>query len=380
MGVNWLLLPGFLIWLSILVLPWRPWSTRESLDAGNESDVDLSGITVLIPARNEEDVIARTLQSLKKQKTLGRIILIDDQSSDATVSEAEKTGLDNLHILSGEALASGWSGKMWALEQGRRKVDTDYILLLDADIELRTGTVAALLKKSQEDNLDLVSLMAYLRMQSFWERLLMPAFIYFFKLLYPFALSNSDSKWVAAAAGGCILVKTEKLNQIGGFAALKDALIDDCSLARQIKNDQGKIWLGLSHSAVSHRPYESLETIWNMVARTAYTQLHYSILLLLLCSLLMFMAFILPVYAIFVTQLPFVLVSLLTLAFMIVSYNPVLQYYGQNPLWALALPLIGVLYLTMTWSSAIRHWTGTGAVWKNRAYAAPGKQRSETKE
>ena len=371
MTIFWLALPGLIIWFSILVLPWRPWSTRESLEADTGTSTDLSRVTVLIPARNEENVIERTLRSLSAQGTLAGIILIDDQSTDQTVTYARQAIPEKLTIITGRPLAEGWSGKLWALEQGREKVSSDYTLLLDADIELQPGTISALVDKLNSNELDMVSLMASLRMQSFWELLLMPAFVYFFKLLYPFALSNSRSKLVAAAAGGCILIKTNKLNEIGGFAALKEALIDDCSLARLIKQAGGRTWIGLSHSAISHRRYEKLETIWNMVARTAYTQLHYSVALLLLCTLLMVMAFVLPVLSILVTDLPILLLSVLAYIMMMLSYLPVLKYYGRNPLWACTLPVTGVLYLCMTWSSAKRHWQGTGAIWKNRAYPRP---------
>ncbi len=365
----WLVLPGLIIWSSILVLPWRPWSTRESLNANTSLSSDLSRITVLIPARNEQEVIGRTLLSLERQGELGEIILIDDQSTDTTVACARQTGLKRLRIISGRPLAEGWSGKLWALEQGRERVRTDFTLLLDADIELAPGTITTLLDKLDDDKLDMVSLMAFLRMQSFWEVLLMPAFIYFFKLLYPFALSNSNSKLVAAAAGGCILIKTNKLTEIGGFCALKDELIDDCSLARHIKRSGGRTWIGLSRSAVSHRCYDTLQTVWGMVVRTAYTQLHYSVSLLFLCTVLMLSAFVLPVISVFVTDLPILLFPVVTILMMIATYVPVLRYYELNPLWACTLPVAGVLYLCMTWNSAFRHWRGDGTIWKNRAYA-----------
>ncbi|NKB38647.1 MAG: glycosyltransferase [Gammaproteobacteria bacterium] len=371
MTTFWLALCGFLIWFSILVLPWRPWSTRESLDAHSCNDVISPSVSVLIPARNEEEVIFRTLSSLADQSPIAQVILINDQSEDKTVDLARQSECDKLTIIEGRPLKQGWSGKLWALEQGREKVTTEYTLLLDADIELQADTVATLVKKLEKENLDMVSLMAYLRMQSVWELLLMPAFIYFFKLLYPFALANSRNKLIAAAAGGCILIKSAKLEEIGGFAALKEALIDDCSLARLVKKTDGRTWLGLSHSAISHRSYDKLETIWDMVARTAYTQLHYSLALLLLCTLLMLFAFVVPLASMFVMDLPIILISVLAYIMMMISYLPVLKYYQRNPLWACTLPITGVLYLCMTWSSAIRHWRGTGAVWKNRAYARP---------
>ena len=373
MAPFWLALPGFIIWVCILFLPWRPWSTRESLEAtAGSGDDDLSRVTVLIPARNEEKTIARTLLSLAGQGRNHRIILIDDQSTDSTVAEARKLELKNLMILEGQPLPEGWTGKLWALQQGLEHAQTGQLLLLDADIELVPGTLAALLDKLEKDNLQMVSLMAFLRMESFWEKLLMPAFIYFFKLLYPFRLSNSDSKLIAAAAGGCILIRKEMLNTIGGFAVLRNALIDDCTLARCVKNHGGKTWLGLTHSARSHRQYNDLKTIWDMVARTAYTQLHYSVGLLVVCSLLLLTAYLLPLISLFVAGKTGVLLAVTSLAIMAGTYLPTLTYYNINIFWAFSLPAIATLYLLMTWASAIRYWRGTSAIWKERSYDNQG--------
>ena len=373
MAPFWLALPGFIIWVCILFLPWRPWSTRESLEAtAGSGDDDLSRVTVLIPARNEEKTIARTLLSLAGQGHNHRIILIDDQSTDNTVAEARKLELKNLMILEGQPLPEGWTGKLWALQQGLEHAQTGQLLLLDADIELVPGTLAALLDKLEKDNLQMVSLMAFLRMESFWEKLLMPAFIYFFKLLYPFRLSNSDSKLIAAAAGGCILIRKEMLNTIGGFAVLRNALIDDCTLARCVKNHGGKTWLGLTHSARSHRQYNDLKTIWDMVARTAYTQLHYSVGLLVVCSLLLLTAYLLPLITLFVAGKTGILLAVTSLAIMAGTYLPTLTYYNINIFWAFSLPAIATLYLLMTWASAIRYWRGTSAIWKERSYDNQG--------
>lgn len=371
MSVLWLALPGLLIWCGIIVLPWRPWSTRETLDASPEDTADLAKVTVLIPARNEADVITRTLQGISAQGEIGGIILVDDQSSDDTAECARRVMGEKIRIIPGQPLVEGWSGKLWAMEQGRAHADTEYLLLLDADITLKPGILATLLNRAEQDRLDMLSLMAFLRMQSFWELLLMPAFIYFFKLLYPFALSNSSSRLIAAAAGGCILIKRQQLEDIGGFAALKNALIDDCSLARKVKQGGGRIWTGLTHSVISHRSYENLSTIWDMVARTAYTQLMHSISLLLLCTLVMLIAFVIPPVLLVVMDLPLMLIPLSAIILMVLSYYPVIRYYSLPPVLVLSLPLAAVFYLCMTWSSAIRHWQGTGAIWKNRAYVDP---------
>ncbi len=377
MEYSLLALPGLVIWSLILCLPWRPWSTRESLDANvDESNkTDLSQITVLIPARNEAEVIAETLASLKRQDKSLKIVLIDDQSDDNTSNIAHQARLKNLNIITGAPLPEGWSGKLWALEQGRKYADTEIILLLDADITLVPGTIASLYQKLNSEQLDLVSLMAFLRMNSFWEIFLMPAFIYFFKLLYPFHLSNASSdtlfsKHVAAAAGGCILVRKEALEKIGGFTALKDSLIDDCTLARKIKTSGGRTWIGLTHSVLSHRKYDSLQTIWNMVARTAYTQLHYSPLLLLLCTLIMLIIFVLPLISLFLSGFTIKITALLTILIMATTYLPTLKFYERSPAWSITLPLIGIIYLLMTWTSALRYISGSGSSWKQRQYSS----------
>ncbi len=365
-----LALPGFVIWLVILLLPWRPWSTRESLDAApGQSSANTDRLTVLIPARNEADVINGTLQNIINQSPDVHIILVDDQSTDDTVTTAKKIGYSKLTIVNGKPLPDGWSGKLWALDQGLEKVTTEYLLLLDADIRLLPGIINQLLQKLEQENLDFVSLMAHLRMVTFWEKMLMPAFIFFFKLLYPFQLSNSKSKLIAAAAGGCILVKKEMLNKIGAFSSLRNALIDDCTLARKIKSAGGRTWIGLTKSAISTRSYDTLGSIWNMVARTAFTQLHYSLLLLVLCTLLMCVAFLLPFIFLYQPDTYTLTISAITLLLMFICYRPVQAYYNLPVYWLFCLPMAGILFLLMTWTSAFRHYFSTGASWKERNYS-----------
>ena len=366
-----LAVPAILIWLTILILPWRPWSTRESLDGDPLTQNDLSDITVLIPARNEAEVISETLESLQQQDEKINVVLVNDQSDDDTFTIANQSGLENLVIVEGKTLPDGWSGKLWALEQGRTCIDTKYILLLDADIKLTPGIISSLLAKIKDHHFDMVSLMAFLRMQNFWEKLLIPAFIYFFKLLYPFHLSNSPASSIAAAAGGCILVKKETLQGIGGFEAIRNDLIDDCALARQIKKTGGKTWIGLSHSAISLRHYDSLKSVWDMVARTAFTQLRYSISLLILCTVLMILSFLIPVILLFTPLFWTKIISVVSLMIMFISYLPTLKYYSVEYYWCLFLPVTGFLYLLMTWSSAYHHYFKHGAHWKNRHYAIP---------
>jgi hopene-associated glycosyltransferase HpnB len=270
-------------------------------------------------------------------------------------------------VVSGQPLPEGWAGKLWALEQGKSHVDTPLTLLLDADIQLLPGLLPALLALKQREQRQFVSLMADLRRTSFWDRLLLPAFVYYFKLLYPFALSNSRHRHIAAAAGGCVLVDTQVLERIGAFNCLRNALIDDCSLARQVKNAGYRTWLGLSRSVISLRPYTSLKSIHEMVARSAFTQLGYSTPVLLLITVVFLLAY----------AGPFALLSvpaaqpwaLLAWGAMTLSYLPILRYYGMSPLWALLLPVSAAFYLSMTWSSAIRYWRGVRSRWKGRVYS-----------
>ncbi|OOO03112.1 MAG: 4,4'-diaponeurosporenoate glycosyltransferase [Chromatiales bacterium USCg_Taylor] len=365
------LVPSSLIWIGILLAPWRPWRTDESLDAAASADVDLGDVTVLIPARNEAAVIQHTLSALARQGRSFRVVLIDDQSTDETVAKALAVDIEGLEIVRGEPLPPGWSGKLWALEQGRAGVRSALTLLLDADVALRTGILAVLRAKLKNEGNHLVSLMVELRMEGWWEKLLMPAFVFFFKLLYPFQLSNlPSSRYVAAAAGGCILVETRVLEAIGGFAAIKAELIDDCALAKAVKAKGFRTWLGLTRSASSLRAYTSLASIWKMVARTAYTQLRYSLILLVLCTAMMLLAFCVPVAGLLAANGWDRVFSLVLVSLAMASYQPTLKYYRQSRAWALTLPIIGLLYVAMTWSSAIRYWSGERSQWKGRNYKA----------
>ncbi len=369
------------IWAAILLAPWRAWSTQEQLDgaSGNPSgdaSTDCSDVTALIPARDEAAVIGNTIAALCAQGVGLQIVVIDDQSADGTAGVARSAGGDACRVIAGSPMPDGWVGKMWALEQGRHAVRTPLTLLLDADIELRPGILAALLARRRLDGRQLLSLMAVLEMQSSWDKLLVPAFVYFFKLLYPFRISNSPSRLVAAAAGGCVLVETGMLEQIGGFAAIRAELIDDCALARRIKSAGGRTWIGLTHSAVSRRPLGSLRASWHMVARSAFAQLRFSSLLLAGCVALLALAFwVAPVTWITGPDTARWLATVASGA-MIASYIPVLRFYGRSPLWALALPVTGTLYLLMTVSSAIRSWRGVGATWKGRRYAGAVHSRA----
>jgi hopene-associated glycosyltransferase HpnB len=261
------------------------------------------------------------------------------------------------------------------MEQGVQKaleLNPDYFLFTDADIEHHISNLGQLVHKAKTEGLDLVSIMVKLRCESFWEKLLIPAFVFFFQKLYPFAWVNNPKKSIAAAAGGCVLIRRQTLEKIGGLKTISHALIDDCSLAKAVKSQGGRIWLGLSSLTISLRPYNSLETIWNMVARSAYTQISYSPLLLMGSVLGMVIVYILPVVGIIIgLAINNVLISLLgliTWLLMSFAYLPIITFY-QCPLWfAGCLPLIALLYTLMTVDSAYRHWQGKGGSWKGRVY------------
>lgn len=364
---------GAIIWLLVFILPWKPWATKEQLEANsNLNDQDLDEVTILTPARNEEGAIGTTIQSVKDQSPDQKMIVINDQSTDATVAEAQAIGLAHLKIIEGRELEAGWSGKLWALEQGRQHIQTPYVLLLDADIKLEPGILKTLLHKMKREDLGYVSLMAKLRLETFWEKLLIPAYIYFFKLLYPFRLANGRNRNFAAAAGGCVLTRRDILEEIGGFGALREALIDDCSLAALIKSYGYRGFVGLTHSVTSHRAYDKFAELWMLVARTAYTYLRYSSILLILCSILMLSAFlILPVMWVYAlnTQAEHWSIFLTAgVAAMLICYTPTVLYYRLSPVWILSLPLAGLLYWAMTVGSAIRYYRGTRSQWKGRSY------------
>jgi hopene-associated glycosyltransferase HpnB len=360
-------------WIGVLLLPWRPWSTRERLEADPAVDDDLGDVGVVIPARNEAAVIERTLAALAAQGRGLEVWVVDDQSDDGTADVCWRFGAHSgtltLHVIDGAPLPSGWVGKVWALEQGFANVARPYVLLLDADIELAPQMVGTLRRAARERGLDLVSIMAELRCVTFWERLLVPPFVFFFKLLYPFALVNDRRRATAAAAGGCILVRTVALRDLGGFAAIRGALIDDCAVAKALKTRGASIWLGSSHSVRSVRAY-SFRDLWRMVERSAFTQLRYSVASLGVVSIVMLVMFAAPVAALAGGALA-ASIGVAAWASSSLAYWPTVRFYRQPAFWAPTLPFAAVLFLAMTWSSAASYWRGLRATWKNRAYQRP---------
>ncbi len=377
------------IWILLLLFWGQFWRADQRLEITNLNLPSYPSVCAIIPARNEADVLPISLQSLLKQDYPGQfsIILIDDQSIDQTgkVAQniAEKLNQSERFILiSGQALPTGWSGKLWAIEQGiqfvnNKELKPDYFVFTDADIEHHATNLKELVTKAEQECLALTSLMVLLRCESFWEKFLIPAFVFFFQKLYPFSWVNNPQNKMAAAAGGCILIRRDRLEEIGGISSLREALIDDCALARKIKeistpDSSSAIWLGLTEKTKSLRAYNSLETIWNMTARTAYTQLNYSPWLLLVTlvgmSLVYLAAPFILLLGISFKSSSLIIISSLTWLSMAIAYFPTLKLYKLSPLWALSLPLIAFLYNLMTLDSALKYWRGQGGNWKGRVY------------
>lgn len=381
-----LTLISLLLWVGLLWGWGQFWQADQRLEAPASHLESWPSVCAVIPARNEAEMLPQTLGSLLTQDYPGsfKVVLVDDQSTDDTseIAQAIAAGLDQsarLRVVNGQPLMEGWTGKLWALQQGIQSEQADppaYWLFTDADIVHHDTNLAELTTKAVQDQLDLVSLMVLLRCESVWERLLIPAFVFFFQKLYPFPWVNDPNHTIAAAAGGCILIRSEALTRIGGMPPLRNALIDDCALAQAVKSSGSRgIWLGLTQRTRSLRPYPALSSLWQMVARTAYTQLNYSPWLLLGTlvgmTLLYWIAPISLVMGIMMQSLALSLVAGLTWLLMGVAYQPTLRLYNCSPVFGLALPGIGLLYTLMTLDSALQHWRGQGGQWKGRSYSHP---------
>jgi hopene-associated glycosyltransferase HpnB len=334
------------------------------------------GVAVVVPARDEEAVIAQSIGSLLAQDYPGRfsVVLVDDHSSDGTAERAiaaaaESGRAERLTVVVARTLPRGWTGKMWALAEGVRGLEEtgrppELLLFTDADIAHHPGNVSELVARLEEKSRDLVSLMVLLRCRSAAERWLIPAFVFFFAMLYPFAWANDPRRRIAAAAGGCILVRRSAYERSGGHAAIRNALIDDCALARRVKAG-GPIWIGLTRQVRSLRPYPDVAEVWRMVARTAFTQLDHSPWLLLGTVLGLGLTFLAPPLLLLAGGAAVWIAGAAWLA-MAVAYAPMLRFYGVSPLRAPLLPAVAAIYLAATLDSARRHWRGVGGGWKGR--------------
>jgi hopene-associated glycosyltransferase HpnB len=371
-----------LIWTYLLLGRGLFWLARERDDRGEPAPpAHWPAVVAVTPARNEADVIARSVGSLLAQDYPGEfhLILVDDQSEDGTAevaqAEAAKIGQQRrLDVLAGQPLPKGWVGKMWAVNQGVSRASQKapaYLLLTDADIGHAQDNLRRLVARAEAGDLALVSLMARLSTETLAERLLIPAFVFFFDMLFPFGWVNDARSNVAAGAGGCMLVRRDALEAAGGVAAIKDAIIDDCALATRLKA-QGPIWLGLTHRAESLRPYGSIGDIGRMVSRSAYAQLSYSPWLLAGTVLGMGLTYLAPCAAALFGHGAVQAFGVLAWLMMVLSFAPMVRYYRLSPLWGFALPVIGALYTLFTVQSAVQVWRGKGGMWKGRAQAMAG--------
>ena len=334
-------------------------------------------IAVIIPARNEADVIGRTITSLLRQSGQNaiHIFLVDDGSTDGTAQAAHEAATatgqtEMLTIIEGRPLAPGWSGKLWAVQQGSelaQETAPDIFLLTDADIEHAPDSFSSLVAIAHGGPYDLVSYMVKLFCETPAEKLLIPAFVYFFFKLYPPAWTANPRKATAGAAGGCVLTRPTALAQAGGIEAIRHEVIDDCALAARVKRSGGCLWLGASATTRSIRPYGSFSEIGRMISRSAFNQLHHSFWLLVLSMVGMAVTYLLPPALVLLSHrtAPTALGAAACLM-MVFSYVPVLRLYRLSPLWALALPLAAVFYVGATFHSAWKYWTGQGGKWKGR--------------
>jgi hopene-associated glycosyltransferase HpnB len=370
---------GLAAWLYLLFARGGFWRADIRDDASEPpAPKEWPTLAAVIPARNEADVIGKSLSSLLGQDYALHIVLVDDQSDDGTAEAARAAAAalgaeDRLTVIPGAPLPPGWTGKLWAMNQGVARAAAlpeppRYLLLTDADIAYDPGVVRRLVARAEAGSLALTSLMVKLRCESLAERMLIPAFVFFFQMLYPFAWVNRPGSAMAAAAGGCMLARRDALEAAGGVAAIRGSLIDDCAMGRAMKA-QGPIWLGLTDSAHSLRPYPDFEDVRRMVARSAYDQLNYSPLLLAGTVLGMLLTYLLPpLFAILGAGLPQIL-GAAAFALMIIAFLPIIRFYRLPPLWAAALPVIATLYMAFTVDSAAQHWRGKGGLWKGRVQA-----------
>jgi hopene-associated glycosyltransferase HpnB len=357
---------ALLVWLYLIFLHGGFWESRPELLPAKP--VSFPDVDIVVPARDEAETIAPVIASLLAQDYPGafKVILVDDNSTDGTGALAGAAA--NLTVMTGTAKPSGWSGKLWALSQGVAASTAPILFFTDADIVHDKRHLSTLVARLLTPRADMVSEMVRLNCKSIPERALIPAFVYFFQMLYPFSKVNNPRSRIAAAAGGTVLIRREALNRIGGIEAIKTALIDDVALAQAVKK-HGPIYLGHSGLATSIRQYPKWADIWAMVSRTAFTQLRHSAGLLALTIVGLALVWLAPVTAmIFGGHGWRFFLGLATYVLAGLSYLPTLRRYKQSPLWALTLPFIALFYMGATLGSALRHWRGKGAAWKNRDY------------
>ncbi|MET8976621.1 glycosyltransferase [Streptomyces sp. NPDC004539] len=383
-AIVWTAALSLVSWLWLLLCQGFFWRTDVRLPPAAREPADWPDVCVVVPARDEAAVLPESLPSLLAQDYPGRaeVFLVDDGSSDGTGDLArelaERCGGLPLTVSSPGEPPAGWTGKLWAVRHGiacARAREPEFLLLTDADIAHAPDSLRTLVASARAGGYDLVSLMARLRVESLWERLVVPAFVYFFAQLYPFRRIGRRGGRTAAAAGGCVLLRTETAVRARVPDSIRQAVIDDVALARAVKGGGGHIWLGLAERVDSVRPYPRLGDLWRMVSRSAYAQLRHSPLLLAGTVLGLALVYLVPpsalVAGLAAGNAPVAVLGGVAWAVMTATYAPMLRYYRQ-PLWlAPLLPFTAFLYLLMTVDSAVQHYRGRGAAWKGRTYARP---------
>lgn len=369
------------IWIYLLVGRGHFWRVREDDFAPIPLET-WPRVFVIAPARNEAATISQAISSLAKQDYPGEfsVIVVDDHSEDATVALAQKAADESGTSLrvkthSPAPLAPGWTGKLWALDAGVQVAadqSAEFFWFTDADIEHAPDTLRRLVIRAERESLDLASLMVLLQAKTFPERLLIPPFLYFFLMLYPPRWIADPKARTAGAAGGCILLRRSAFERIGGFASIRGAVIDDCELARAVKKSGGKIWMGLTRLSVSLRSYKTFPEIRDLIARTAFTQLRYSFLLLIATLAGLFVTYLLAWICFFTLDDPGWLLASTAISIMTATYGATVRFYGLPWLWALTLPFAAIFYGYATFLSAVRCWLGRGGQWKGRAQAQKG--------
>jgi hopene-associated glycosyltransferase HpnB len=372
---------SLIIWLYLAAARGMFWRVREFDDdlAQHEAPSVWPGVIAVVPARNEAAGIQQSVASLLQQDYPGEfsVIVVDDHSEDGTAQLAQQAACDSgaesrIKIRSAAPLPAGWTGKLWALHDGVSHADAAgpaYYWFTDADIVHAPDTLQRLVARAERDKLDLTSLMVLLQAKTLPERALIPAFLFFFLKLYPPRWIADPRARTAGAAGGCILLRSEALRRIGGLAAIRGEVIDDCALARAVKGSGGQIWMGLTRASVSLRAYTTFAEVRDMIARTAFTQLHYSTALLLGTVIGMFLTYLAPVALLFAPGVTPRVLGVCAWALMGLLYLPTLRFYRRSLLWAPLLPAVAAFYSYGTILSALRFWRGSGARWKGRSQA-----------
>lgn len=366
-----------LIWIYLLVAHHGFWRTWQQFAPATDKMKPMGTVVAVVPARNEAASIGQTVTSLLEQEgsNLLRIIVVDDHSEDGTGDIAGATAASlgrssDVAVLLSRPLPTGWTGKMWAVAQGvaeAEKLNPDFLLLSDADIVHSRGNVTELVRIAESGSYDLVSYMVKLHCETAAERMLIPAFVFFFFLLYPpKAIQSPDSK-IAGAAGGCMLVRTASLQIAGGISQIRGEVIDDCALAKAVKSSGGRVWLGLTRDTRSLREYSTFSEIEKMISRTAFNQLRHSWLLLAGTCVGLSVTYLLPIALLFTGRVVPFLLGAMAWLLMSVAYWPMARFYGRNALWSTTLPFAAIFHMLATVHSALQYATGRGGQWKGRA-------------